>query len=983
MKKLVLFTALALLCHFVSSQHIELKWAAGIGGNGYDQATSTAVDADGNIYITGRFQGTVDFDPSSSTANLSSSAGTWDIFIAKYNASGAYQWAKRMGGSYDDLGYSLSLDGSGNIYVTGFFQYIADFDPSSSTANLASAGNWEIFIAKYDPLGNYLWANSMGGASHDIGYSLSVDGSGNVYVTGIFAGTVDFDPSSATANLTSAGLYDVFIAKYDASGAYLWANRMGGSSYDYGSSLSLDGSGNVYVTGYFQGTADFGLSSSTASLISAGGDDIFIAKYNASGTYLWANRMGGSSGDRGRSLSLDGSGNIYITGEFEGAADFDPSSSTANLTSAGSSDMFISKYDPSGAYFWANKMGGTSTDYSMALCHDGSGNVYVSGYFQSTADFDPSSSTANLASAGSYDAFISKYDDSGAYMWANRMGGSLGDFGRSLSIDGSGNLYVAGWFEGTADFDPSSSTLNLNSAGGYDIFITKYSPIITEVIWNGSSWSATPDGTRDAIVQGDLTLSSDVTVKNMTIESGNDMIVGLGGILRIAGDLTINGTLTVVDGGSVLMSESSSQSGTATVQKQGWTTQKYNYIGSPVANGNTASLGSQIYTYDESQPYGNDRWIAASGSMTPGVGYTSFNTGLASFSGTFNNGTVPVTINRTEAGNDGIEGWNLISNPYPSAISATNFVSSNGNINKNLYFWDESGKTGYEYSNSDYIIYDSQTSTVVNAGNGASFDGWINSCQGFFVQKTANGSGTLNFDNLMSFSGNNSNLLKVAATAVPYVKVQLVSASGQYNELLVKYTEGASAGTDNYDGYHLKGNPDLAFYSKIDGGDYIVNALPPAFPSEVLLGLDAGAADSYTFSLGSAENMENLHIYLEDVQENTFTDLKTTDYTVALDPATDLQRFKLHVREEVVLSSSAPMESNLIVSTAGDKLLINDALSRTKGVMIFDLSGRKVMEFSASGAGRQEYALPLTEGIYIIRISTETEVVSRKVQVVK
>jgi cold shock CspA family protein len=251
-----------------------------------------------------------------------------------------------MGGTFNEGGNHLLVDDSGNVVVTGYFRGTADFDPSAGTANLTSAGQSDVFLAKYDASGNILWANRMGGTDGEGGFNLALDGSGNVVMTGFFTDTADFDPSSASANLTSAGFSDIFLAKYDASGKYLWANRMGGTDFDQGNSLAVDGSGNIVLTGYFTDTADFDPSAGTANLSSAGGrDDIFLAKYDASGNYLWADRIGGTFDDVGEDLALDGSGNVVMTGLFGGNVDFDPSSGTANLSSeAGSEDIFVAKY---------------------------------------------------------------------------------------------------------------------------------------------------------------------------------------------------------------------------------------------------------------------------------------------------------------------------------------------------------------------------------------------------------------------------------------------------------------------------------------------------------------------------------------------------------------------------------------------------------------------------------------------------------------
>jgi len=282
-----------------------------------------------------------------------------------------YQWAKGIGGTSWDYGYSIAVDDMGNVYVTGVFGGTsggtADFDPGPGTANLTSAGNIDIFFAKYNSSGDYIWAKRLGGIGWDDGRSIALDGTGNVYITGWFMGTVDFDPGPDTAALTSVGR-DIFFAKYSSSGDYIWAKRVGGTWFEEGSSIALDDMGNVYITGTFEGTADFDPGPGTANLISAGAgfDDIFFAKYSSSGDYLWAKSIGSTLIDQGLSIALDGMGNVYITGYFWGTADFDPGSSTADLTSNGIYDIFFAKYNSSGNYIWAKRVGGPSCLASLS-----------------------------------------------------------------------------------------------------------------------------------------------------------------------------------------------------------------------------------------------------------------------------------------------------------------------------------------------------------------------------------------------------------------------------------------------------------------------------------------------------------------------------------------------------------------------------------------------------------------------------------------
>ncbi|MBI2966624.1 MAG: SBBP repeat-containing protein, partial [Bacteroidetes bacterium] len=430
--------------------------------------------------ITGSFQNTADFDPGAGTYNLVS-AGNGDIFIAKYTPSGALIWAKRIGNTGGEEGNSIAIDGSGNIYITGYFWGTVDFDPSAAVVNLISNGLNDIFVAKYDNNGNYLWAFNIGSGNGDIGNSITVETNGNCYITGYFYGTADFDPSAATANLTPAAWEDVFIAKYTTGGNYVWAEKIGGSGTEQGFGITYySPTADIYLTGYFQNTADFDPSAATFNLTSFGSDDIFVAKYSDSGNLIWAKQMGGGSGDNGFSLTVDGSGNVYSTGYFGGTSDFDPGAGTFNLTftSPTVSHVFVSKLDASGNFVWAKQIGGSSYASGSSIGLDNNNNVYTTGYFRDTADFDPGPGIYNLISpSGISNTFISKLDNSGAFIWAKQFIGSGSNAtGTSLVLDGNNNLYVTGYFEGTTDFNPGAGIANLVSNGGYDIFFAKYAP---------------------------------------------------------------------------------------------------------------------------------------------------------------------------------------------------------------------------------------------------------------------------------------------------------------------------------------------------------------------------------------------------------------------------------------------------------------------------------------------------------------------------
>ncbi len=436
--KQLLKTTLAILITIgVSLAHAQtFEWARSFGGSSYDEGRSIKVDASGNLYTTGYFVGTVDFDPGAGTANLTSVASV-DVFVQKLDASGNFQWARSFGsgGSSFDIGFSIKTDTAGNVYTTGYFEGTGDFDPGAGTAILSSAGSADVFIQKLGASGNFLWARSFGGLAYDGGGSSTIDPSGNVYTIGYFAGTVDFDPGAGTANLNSVGSRDIFVQKLDTYGNFLWARSFGDSSDDYGVSISVDPSGNVYTTGTFLGTVDFNPGAGIANLTSAGNIDVFVQKLDASGNFLWARSFGSTSNNFVSSISVDALGNVYTSGIFVGTVDFDPGAGTANLTSAGGDDIFVQKLDASGNFLWARPFGGSFNEDVSSITIDASGSIYSTGIFEGTVDFDPGTGTASLSSAGDRDVFVQKLDASGNFLWARSFGGSSSDEGFSITVD--------------------------------------------------------------------------------------------------------------------------------------------------------------------------------------------------------------------------------------------------------------------------------------------------------------------------------------------------------------------------------------------------------------------------------------------------------------------------------------------------------------------------------------------------------------------
>jgi hypothetical protein len=472
MKKLIPLFVIFLFSNIILAQ-TNFKWAKNIAGTAADQGNSISIDINGNVYTIGDFEGTVDFDPGVGITNLTTNGGN-DIFIQKLDSSGNFLWAKNMGGPSSDFGRSISIDTRGNVYTTGYFRGTADFDPGAGTTNLISNGATDTFISKLDSSGNFIWAKSLAGLSWDNGISITTDASGNVYTIGNFRDTVDFDPGVGSAFLTPNGIWDdIFISKLDSNGNFLWAKNMGGAGSDFGLSISIDLRGNVYTTGNFRFTSDFDPGAGITNLSSNGDSDVFISKLDSNGNFLWVKSMGGTGSDQGNSLITGASENIYTVGYFAGTVDFNPGAGTTNLMANGSYDIFIQKLDTNGNFLWAKNIGGSAFENGLFITIDTNENIYTTGEFQGTVDFDPGTGITNLTAIGATDVFILKLDSSGNFQWAKSVGGTGADKGNSITTDVNGNVYTTGFFNGIVDFDPEAGIANITAINFIDIFILK------------------------------------------------------------------------------------------------------------------------------------------------------------------------------------------------------------------------------------------------------------------------------------------------------------------------------------------------------------------------------------------------------------------------------------------------------------------------------------------------------------------------------
>jgi hypothetical protein len=431
-------------------------WAQKFGGTSSDLAYGIAVDGAGNTYITGYFQGTVNFGAGSVT-----SAGSYDVFLAKLNSAGAYVWSKTFGGASPDIGYDVAVDASGNVFLSGSSRSTTLNLGGSNLPNAGSTSYYDAFLAKYDSNGTHQWSKRFGGTAHDHGYALETDKAGNVVLAGYFSSTsgLNFGGSS----FGTAGSYDPYVAKFDTNGTHLWSNKWGGSSADYGYDVAIGPSNEVIlVGGYASSAMNFG----GGTLATTGGYDAYVLKLDQNGNYVFAKKFGDADTQYGYSVAVDGSGNILFTGIAQGGIDFGGGNITASATYY---DMYAAKLNPSGGHIWGKTFGASSThDYAWGCAFDPSGNAVVSGYFQGSVNFGGST----LTSAGSYDLAIIKLNTAGSHVYSKSFGNASAQYGRRVKTDASGNALWVGYFAGSVDFGLGT----LTSAGSNDIFVSKLAP---------------------------------------------------------------------------------------------------------------------------------------------------------------------------------------------------------------------------------------------------------------------------------------------------------------------------------------------------------------------------------------------------------------------------------------------------------------------------------------------------------------------------
>ncbi len=410
-----------------------------------------------------------------------------------------FEWAGSFGGDGEDAVIDLHVDAAGNSYATGYFTDEADFDISETEFNATSAGFYDVFIQKTNTHGEFQWVKIIGGDPFEYATGICSDEDGNVYVTGVFENTIDFDPGEGVFELTSSGGIDIFILKLDSQGEFVWAVGLGGSDYEEATEVEIDHLGNVVLLGYFYAQMDFDPSESEYLITPEGFSDSFIMKLGAeNGDFLFARSFGGSDLDLAMDMEIAANGDIFVTGFFQGTSDFDPDPLIENLKTAGQfgSSGYVLQLKPNGGFVtMIHTLGGDVNCRGIAV--DTEGNSYVTGTYSSTVDFDsdPDNGEVNTyTSNDNFNGFVMRILEDGAFDWVRPIDCDSPLFSYSIAVSSYGNVFSSGYFSGTADFDGDANSdfeltkITSNASEAYLLEMTNEGEFVSANQYGGANF---------------------------------------------------------------------------------------------------------------------------------------------------------------------------------------------------------------------------------------------------------------------------------------------------------------------------------------------------------------------------------------------------------------------------------------------------------------------------------------------------------------
>ncbi|OWK43389.1 Lead, cadmium, zinc and mercury transporting ATPase [Fimbriiglobus ruber] len=709
------------------------NFALGIGGTGSDQANAIATDAAGDSYVVGTYQQAVNFGGSTLTATAAT-----DGFVAKYSPSGVLQWAKDLGGT---TATAVAVDGSGAAYVAGFFTGSV----TVGTVNLTAGGNTHTFVTKLNSVGAFVYSAQVVGTSTDFEHGIAVDGSGDAYVTGYYDGTPVFGANS----LSNSSVDEMYVAELNPAGVFTRAMQATGAGTSRGIGVGVDVVGNTYVTGYFSGSQTFG----STTLSGGAPAEMFVAKLNSAWTFTYATQTIGNNAVV-QNIAVDPAGDAYVTGAFIGTVTF----GTAALSAGTSSNVFVAKLNPTGTFVYATQASGTS-NYGQDIAIDTAGDAYLTGYFAGTGTFG-----ATSLSAGTFDAFVAELSPSGNFVSAVQATGT-DNLGTGIALDSSGDAYVTGYFYGTMTVGGVGLT-SVDNVDTRDIFLAELvapPPVIPPAL------SASFDGSGDLVIADTVGVNDNMTAvavgTNLVVTDANAQFIAAPAGSTLSNQ---NQTLTIPFasiGGPQIIIDLGAGNDTLTVDETGGPIPE-----TVLYDGGTGTKNGLVVkgTTGQTATYLPDAAAKGKGTVTTSAGTVSFQN------------LTPVDIT----------GFSTASMTFPNAVNAVTVANGfdymSGDVHPALDITGTSGGIGFEsvaFWNDTSVVIDTTSVPGTDSVN-ISGANYANGITNFTVQEPTTQSGTVTVNGVISFPG------AVTLTA------------GQSIAVNANITGGAGGGTTLYAGGH-------------------------------------------------------------------------------------------------------------------------------------------------------------------------------------
>ena len=477
MKKLNAFLIISSMI-ITTSYSQSFEWAIGYGNELAANTSKIVTDQNGNLYSIGIFEGEMDFSTDPDAEKILTPTATYASYVCKYSTEGELLFAKKFDGVGNFRPTAISTDEFENVYISGALFGTIDFDPGEEIFNLTAETFADAIVVKISPSGDFIFAKKVGGSGFDIATNIHLDNENNLYLTGTFRNSADFDPNDESYLLTSNGFEDIFLLKLDTDGEFIYCKQFGGLGNDSCDGIDLDEYQNIYLFGSFTNEVDFDPTDGTYNLSASYEEAAFILKLGADGDFIFAKKLESLSPDypniNSFLIKIDNFGDIYLVGEYRDSIDFDPGEETAMLFDSEPFNLnpFISKYDGDGNFIYAKQLDGTWQTGITDLTIDENHNAWLTGRFNGELDFDMGIGEqifdeANLA------LFVLKLDPAGEFSDVQLFGNESFNYGTSITHDQLNNIYISGGFSDVIDFNSGPEEFELTSNGETDNFIFK------------------------------------------------------------------------------------------------------------------------------------------------------------------------------------------------------------------------------------------------------------------------------------------------------------------------------------------------------------------------------------------------------------------------------------------------------------------------------------------------------------------------------